>query len=109
MSDLIRHQIEGVKRAFFSAVILGGLALAGPSCWVHKASPAAVGSGYGAGLARQAVTLGGERATRGEPTTGFPNPANPPELLPWSSSPTSPGSAAPAPAGHSPPPAGSTH
>ncbi len=96
---------RGVKRALISALVLGGLAVFGPSCRVHKAGPAAHGAGYGAGLARQAVTLGGDRATRGEPMTGFDDPAHTPEPLPWSSAPTSaappgPGEAAPAGAHH---------
>ena len=65
-----------------SSVVLLGLAVAGPSCRVRKPSAAAHGTGYGAGLARRAVTLGGETPTHGTPLTGFPDPGNPPELLP---------------------------
>jgi hypothetical protein len=71
-----------VKRAFISSVLLLGLTVVGPSCRVHKPSPAAHGTGYGAGLARQAVTLGGEKPTTGTPLTGFPDPGNPPEAIP---------------------------
>jgi hypothetical protein len=105
VSGLTRYQSQEVKHAFFTAAILAGLATAGSSCRVHKAGPAARGAGYGAGLARQAVTLDGESPTRGAPLTGFPDPANPPEVLPWSD-PTPPSSGAPAPAGHSPATAG---
>ena len=76
-----------MKRALLSALVVGGLTVAGSSCRVHRASPAAHGPGYGAGLARQALTIGGERATRGEPMTGFPDPGHSPEPLPWSSAP----------------------
>jgi len=73
-----------------SALVLGGLTLFGPSCRVHKPGPAAHGAGYGAGLARQAVIFGGDRATRGQPMTGWEDPAKAPEPLPWSSAPRGP-------------------
>jgi hypothetical protein len=71
----------------FSALVLGSLAVMGPGCRVHKPGAAAHGAGYGAGLARRAITLGGEQATTGEPMTGFPDAAKTPEPLPWSSAP----------------------
>jgi hypothetical protein len=71
-----------VKRSIALMIAAASLAVAGASC--ERPGPAARGSGYGAGIPREAITLTGEPRFKGGSKLGFPDPAHPPEPLPWS-------------------------
>ena len=72
-----RPQLVKVKPNL-SLLALAGLLLLGSACTRGTAK----GSGYGPGLARQAIILGTEPQKHGDNRMGFPSAACPPEVLP---------------------------
>jgi hypothetical protein len=69
-------------RTLSRVLVVAGLSagsVLGASC--ERPSSGAAGSGYGAGIPRQAFTLRGEPSWQGGSKLGFPDPTRPPEKL----------------------------
>jgi hypothetical protein len=69
-----------MKRTIFGVIAMAGVSMLGVAC--ERPGPHAAGTGYGAGIPRQAFVLRGEPRWNAGSKLGFPDSADPPEANP---------------------------